>query len=237
MADEITGTILKVERTKTKSGGDRTAIHLDDGTTQRWLSTFDLLGQEFEEGGRYKLKYVTKPNANNPASPYYNLESWEKVGNGAVSAPPKPTPQPTPSPSGGDVPEDVAVEGIVRGHVENLAIQLYIGIEGVSMSSVDEVDLFKIRQFRDKVLHELTLMPVKSARWWKFHYCEQHQIERFQSPRSGKWLHRMEGGYGVEFVTADGGTTYDGCDFIPNPAREPEPKPEPAAVLDMEELP
>ena len=123
----------------------------------------------------------------------------------------------------------VAVEGIVRGHVENLAIQLYIGIEGVSMSSVDEVDLFKIRRFRDKVLHELTLMPVKSARWWKFHYCEQHQIELFQSPRSGRWLHRMEGGYGAEHGNL--------CDFIPNPAREPEPKPEPAAVLDMEELP
>lgn len=231
MPDSITGTILKVTSNKIPNGGDRIGIQVDDGTTQQWLSSFDLLANDIRQGGRYKITYVTKPNAKDPSQPYYNLLSWEEVGGGTVSAPPKPTPQPTPSPSEKDVPEDVAVEGIVRGHVENLAIQLYIGIEGVSMSSVDEVDLFKIRRFRDKVLHELTLMPVKSAQWWKFHYCEQHQTERFQSPRSGKWLHRMEGGYGAE-------AEHDYlCDFIPDTAKEPEPKPEPAAVLDMEDLP
>ena len=90
MPDSITGTILAVSSRKLDNGGERIGIQVDDGTTQRWLSSFDIMVKEIQQGGRYTITYITKPNPNNPASPYYNLVSWKEletdanVGGGAA---------------------------------------------------------------------------------------------------------------------------------------------------------
>ena len=87
MPDSITGTILKVTSNTIANGGNRIAIQVDDGTTQQWLSSFDLLANDIRQGGRYKITYATKPNPRDPSQPYYNLVSWEEVGGGTISNP------------------------------------------------------------------------------------------------------------------------------------------------------
>ena len=140
-----------------------------------------------------------------------------------VSAPPKP-PEPKPDDTQRDVVADlypantpdttenfrafetrylnfthtVAVEGAVRGHVENLAIECYLQIEGVHHTDVDQVDVAKLVKLRDRLHLEMTSVPIRSNEYWHFHYCAEHSVSLELSVKNNRWYHAHENGYHYE---------------------------------------
>ena len=140
-----------------------------------------------------------------------------------VSAPPKP-PEPKPDGTQRDVVADlypattpdttenfkafetrylnfthtVAVEGAVRGHVENLALECYLQIEGVHLIDVDAVDIAKLVKLRDRLHLEMTSVPIRSNEYWHFHYCGEHSVSLELSVKNNRWYHAHENGYHYE---------------------------------------
>jgi hypothetical protein len=123
------------------------------------------------------------------------------------------------------------VRGEVRGHVENLAMSLYIANYAVDMLPVHKVsDLHNIRVLRDKVYHQITSQPIAPE-----HYCYLHEEVRWQSKDTGLWGHIVEGiacieesedswkGFGDELEPAD----EQGFVDEPGAAEEPEPQEDP----------
>lgn len=78
------------------------------------------------------------------------------------------------------------VEGVVRGHVENIAVRLYLNI--YQLDGVSEIDFGDIRQLRDRVYHQLTNQPIQPLG-----YCYRCEVACVES-RTGKYGHQLPDG-------------------------------------------
>ncbi len=63
-------------------------------------------------------------------------------------------------------------EGVVKGHVENIAVRLYLAYR-TNQTIYDEPDLYAIRLLRDRVYHQLTNLPIQPPHWCYIHE-QQH---------------------------------------------------------------
>lgn len=136
---------------------------------------------------KYNLILTSKDNPGH--NPYLDIRTATAVHSAPAAAPGQPpvAPQMRPAPP---APGTVAplvttafpqVEGIVKGHVENIAVQLYIAF--LSNLSIDsEPGLATIRELRDRVYHELTNQPIAPS-----HYCYEHEQPRKDD--GGRWFH------------------------------------------------
>ena len=116
--------------------------------------------------------------------------------------------------------------GATRGHLDNLAFEVYFQTEGALVTSISEVirDLPKIVALKNQLWLEFSDIPFHNQEFWKFHYCDEHNAYRTRSPRSGRWFHgvEVEGNVGVCTVDWDGVLPISR--FIPN-AKQPQPEP------------
>ena len=199
-----------------------------------WMSTFEILSTEMKVDDIYTIEYSTNDRG------YKDLKSWEKTkfgdeveGPGANSVVFNTSAL---SHLKTDPNDLVGIEGNEKGHAENLAFEGYMQTEGIHHTDVNDIDLWKIRKMRDRILNELTQIAPKKSSYWKFHFCEQHQQHLTeQSPRSGKWYHKVDDDYCME-----DGTLVTSAKAVTKPKPEPVPEPEPEpdlAVIDEEELP
>lgn len=227
--DESTGRIRfepAQRRTRGKSKHNANE-YLFDGLTGFWQWN----GEELEIAQWYDLRLTAKakpagPNTN-PGAMYLDIQAAVKLdgptGNATGTADTPATPA---TPTGW--PD---VRGEVRGHVENLAMSLYIANYAVDMLPVHKVsDLHNIRILRDKVYHQITSQPIAPE-----HYCYLHEEVRWQSKDTGLWGHIVEGiacieeseddwkGFGDELEPAD----EQGFVDEPGAAEEPEPQEDP----------
>ena len=201
-----------------------------------WMSTFEILSTEMQVDDIYKIEYHTNQKG------YVDLDSWEATDfSGADDTAIKPaakteTKMETPTHLKTDPNDLVGIVGQEKGHAETMAWDAYIQLEGIHLTDIEEIDIWKIRKMRDRILSELTQITPKKASYWKFHFCEQHQQHLTeQSPRSGKWYHKVDDDYCME-----DGTLVTSAKAVTKPKPEPEPEPEPEpvpAVIDEEELP
>ena len=140
---------------------------------------------------------------------FWNLTS---IGDGDESDITPPASIPSQSPpepiSGGLQP----VEGVVRGHVENIAVNLFKQVFG-DLDEIADGHLEFIRELRDRVYHQLTSKPITPP-----HYCYEHEKPRIQS-KTGAWGHREEDGFCVEGVP--------GITVAVAPAQPTQPEPPP----------
>lgn len=162
-----------------------------------WVSIIQT-GLKTGKDGRYSTDY------------FYNLSG---IGDGdsadIAEQPVAPQPQGTPQRSQGSVSGAFPqVEGVVRGHVENIAVQLFLGLAG-DITDITDDHLIYIRQLRDRVYHQLTSQPITPIG-----FCYEHSTARTQT-KQGTWVHRE----GQDWCTPDGLVIGD------------EPKEQPAAVL------
>ena len=198
-----------------------------------WMSTFEILSSEMKVDDIYNIEYHTNDRG------YKDLDKWERtkfgdeVANTEANAPQEVTVPAHLKTDPNDLPGIVGQE---KGHAETMAWDAYIQLEGIHLTDIEEIDIWKIRKMRDRILSELTQIAPKKASYWKFHFCEQHQQHLTeQSPRSGKWYHKVDDDYCMEdgtLVTSAKAVTKP----KPEPVPEPEPEPDPA-VIDEEELP
>ena len=201
---------------------------------------------EIEVGKLYNLGGLRTPRA---TGGFYNPSVRTAVAvSSDVSAPDRPKPgtdKPTDTPkdpvadlypkdTSSTPPVDPTVilqgmdRGSTRGHLDNLAFEVYFQTEGALVTTIAEVirDLPKIVALKNQLWLEFSDIPFHNQEFWKFHYCDQHNAYRTRSPRSGRWYHsvEVEGNVGVCTVDWDKDGNEVGR-FIPN-AKQPQPKPE-----------
>ena len=83
--------------------------------------------------------------------------------------------------------------GEIQGHLEKLAVELYIGTEDVEGKDYTEI-IHEIRLLRDQIFHDL-----KSHRPAPLHYCYEHEMSRGKSRKTGAWGHpNTDGSWCVE---------------------------------------
>mgnify|MGYP005815602127 CR=1 FL=1 len=222
--DEQTGRIRfepAQRRTRGKSKHNANQ-YLFDGLTGFW----DWNGPELEIGQWYELRLTAKakpagPNTN-PGSMYLDIQAAVKLDGPTGTADTPATPD---TPTGW--PD---VRGEVRGHVENLAMSLYIAHVGdgnriVNMWSHHD----HIRILRDTLYHQITNKPIAPE-----HYCYHHEEVRWQSS-TGLWGHIVEGIACIEeseddwkgFVDKLEAADEQGFVDEPEAAEEPEPQEDP----------
>ena len=78
------------------------------------------------------------------------------------------------------------VEGPVKGHVENIAVRIYLAERGIGPFVVGDIDLEYIRQLRDRVYRQLTNVPIATE-----HHCYTHEVP-YVGNKAGKYGHRDE---------------------------------------------
>ena len=83
--------------------------------------------------------------------------------------------------------------GEIQGHLEKLAVELYIGTEDVEGKDYTEI-IYDIRRLRDQIFHDL-----KSHRPAPLHYCYEHEMSRGKSRKTGAWGHpNTDGSWCIE---------------------------------------
>ena len=100
------------------------------------------------------------------------------------------------------------VEGVVKGHVENIAVRLYIA--AVGFDNINIHNLEEIRQLRDRVYHQLTNLPIEPE-----HFCYTHNEVRAAN-ESGRYAHKQE--------DVKGGWCWEGTTGTPESTGEPTPE-------------
>lgn len=105
----------------------------------------------------------------------------------------KPEPQQPPEkPNAG-----IAVEGVVQGHLEKLAVDLYIAERRMEFEHGQAkdwewgVNYLRIREIRDAFYHQLQQKPIQHE-----HYCYEHETLR-QKGNTG-YGHRVDNGWCIE---------------------------------------
>ena len=78
------------------------------------------------------------------------------------------------------------VEGIVKGHVEKIAVRLYVALFPDASPNIDNTGLAFIRGLRDRVYHQLTNQPIAPVG-----YCYIHE-QTCKQGKTGAWGHRHE---------------------------------------------
>ena len=79
-------------------------------------------------------------------------------------------------------------DGVIRGHVENIAVRLWIAEGGDEPFTTTDNALAAIRQLRDRVYHQLTNMPIAPEHWCYKHETPHHGNE------AGVYGHKKENG-------------------------------------------
>ncbi len=92
------------------------------------------------------------------------------------------------APSGHESPNaGIKVEGVVRGHYENLAAEA-LKVQGLQLSG------FNIRITRDLLYHELHNVPIMPKHW-----CYTHDVVWEESvKKEGQWYHKFGDAWCVE---------------------------------------
>ena len=127
-----------------------------------WMSTFDILSSEMKVDDIYTIEYSTNDRG------YKDLKSWEKTkfgdeveGPGANSVVFNTSALSHLKTDPNDLPGIVGQE---KGHAETMAWDAYIQLEGIHLTDIEEIDIWKIRKMRDRILNELTqIAPKKSS--------------------------------------------------------------------------
>jgi len=74
----------------------------------------------------------------------------------------------------------IVVEGVVQGHLEKLAVDLYLGIH----AQIGEAPNYSlIREIRDGLYHQVKQQPIQPE-----HYCYEDEAPR-QPTKAGTWVH------------------------------------------------
>jgi len=70
--------------------------------------------------------------------------------------------------------DSIAVMGEIQGHLEKLAVDLYVGVMGISLSdNLDQINYQHIRMIRDRLYH-----MVKDQLIRPLYYCYEHEAVR-----------------------------------------------------------
>ena len=92
----------------------------------------------------------------------------------------------------------IVVEGVVQGHLEKLAVDLYTQLRREGWDENLPINFPYIREIRDAFFHhvkEHSIMPL--------HYCYPHEQTRERTP-AGTWVHPVDIDDQTVFCTADG---------------------------------
>ena len=120
--------------------------------------------------------------------------------------------------------------GEIQGHLEKLAVELYIGTEDFGDKDYGEI-IHEIRLLRDQMFHDL-----KSHQPAPPHYCYDHEKSRGKSRKTGAWGHpNTDGSWCIE---GEGTTAAQAPDLSPDGflARMDEPEQPPPLDDDVEAL-
>lgn len=100
------------------------------------------------------------------------------------------------------------VEGVVQGHLENMAVDLYVAQidywkhqfkDGpIETYTTDAINYQAIREIRDSLFHQVKEEPIQPVG-----YCYAHETQRKQSPM-GTYVHPYTDGDQHVFCTPDG---------------------------------
>lgn len=84
----------------------------------------------------------------------------------------------------------IVVEGVVQGHLEKLATDLYNAERDIS----EPIDYLRIRKIRDAFFHLVKEVPIAPEHW-----CYEHQAAR-RATKSGSYVHQL----GDQWCSEDG---------------------------------
>jgi hypothetical protein len=114
--------------------------------------------------------------------------------------------------------------GEIQGHLEKLAVELYIGTEDVEGKDYTEI-IHEIRLLRDQIFHDL-----KSHQPAPLHYCYEHEKSRGKSRKTGAWGHpNTDGSWCIE---GEGTTAAPAPDLSPDAFLTRMEEPEQPPLLD-----
>ena len=84
--------------------------------------------------------------------------------------------------------DSIEVRGDIQGHLEKLAVDLYIGVMGISLSdNLDQINYQHIRMIRDRLYHN-----VKDELIRPLYYCYEHGEARYIADwDTGLWIHAL----------------------------------------------
>ena len=179
--------------------------------------TLDLLSDQVKDGKpedeKYWNYYCTVTGRHN-ASPQ-QVTAAPQASQPETSEPEIPGFNPSPFPE---------CAGEIQGHLEKLAVELYVGTEDFGDKDYDEI-ILDIRRLRDQLFHGLKTYPPAPL-----HYCYRHERSRDRSKKSGMWGH----------PTTDGSWCLEGGTPTPDPKPDLSPEgflasmeaPEPPPPLD-----
>ena len=81
--------------------------------------------------------------------------------------------------------DSIEVRGDIQGHLEKLAVDLYIGVMGISLSdNLDQINYQHIRMIRDRLYHN-----VKDELIRPLYYCYEHDEVRHY--KDGEYIHDL----------------------------------------------
>ena len=91
----------------------------------------------------------------------------------------------------------IEVQGIVQGHLEKLAVDLYrtecalLHASSTASDAGSDIDYLRIREIRDNFFHQVKEKPIQHE-----HFCYEHEAQ-MQKGNTG-YGHKVEGGWCIE---------------------------------------
>ncbi|MDA0771067.1 MAG: hypothetical protein O2821_12735 [Chloroflexi bacterium] len=150
--------------------------NLKDGKNAQYASSFFW---NWDQSG----KAQPAPNANPNDELFEDDAPWQDPRSGPLPTQTQPAlPKPTRTPPQG---QGLHVEGVVQGHVEKLAVDLYNAQRDIS----EPIDYREIRRIRDAFFHNVKEQPIQPVG-----YCYVHEVGRNQDSKK-RWYHKAGANY------------------------------------------